>query len=112
MQTAVKVSSMSYALFLDDERNPPDDGSHWVIARSSTEALGLISQLGWPNYVSFDHDLGPGDTAMVFIHAVITQLLNDSADLPFRWTVHSQNPVGRDNIVALLENFERTRIQP
>lgn len=98
---------MAYALFLDDERVPPADGRTWVVARTSAEALAIVVRVGWPDYVSFDHDLGGDDTAMIFIHAAIDMLLAQNAPLPFTWTVHSQNPVGRDNITALLTAFER-----
>jgi len=99
----------NYALFIDDERYPPDDGRIWMIARSSDEALMLIERHGWPMYVSFDHDLGGEDTSMRFIRAALDRLLDNGDQLPFAWTVHSQNPVGRDNIVALLQAFERVQ---
>lgn len=99
----------SWALFLDDERFPPSDSRPWQIARSTAEAMVLIDQMGWPGYVSLDHDLGGDDTAIVFIRTIIERLLDEGRGLPFRWTVHSQNPVGRDNITALLAAFECTQ---
>jgi len=98
---------MNYALFLDDERFPPDDGRKWVVARSSEQALRFIKTFGWPEYVSFDHDLGGEDTAMKFVRPVLDMLLDEDRQIPFGWFVHSQNPVGRDNISALLTSFGR-----
>lgn len=101
----------SWALFLDDERHPPNDGRPWLIARSTAEAMALLDSNGWPDYVSLDHDLGGDDTSMVFLRQVINRLLDEGRDLPFTWTVHSQNPVGRANIEALLSAFERAQAE-
>jgi len=49
---------MTYSLFLDDERFPPNDGKNWEIARNFDDVLKLISTFGAPSYISFDHDLG------------------------------------------------------
>lgn len=101
----------SWALFLDDERHPPNDGRPWLIARSTAEAMALLDSNGWPEYVSFDHDLGGDDTSMVFLRRVIDRLLDEGQDLPFAWTVHSQNPIGKANIEALLNAFERSQAE-
>lgn len=98
---------MAYVLFLDDERFPPDDGRNWVVARSSAVALAIIDQDGWPEFISFDHDLGGDDTAMVFIHGILDTLMDQDRGLPFSWIVHSANPVGAENIAGLLCAFER-----
>ena len=98
---------MTYALFIDDERAPPADGRAWIIARTSAEALAIVHRAGWPDYVSFDHDLGGDDTAMVFVKAVIEILLDHAKPLPFAWTVHSQNPIGAESITGLLAAYQR-----
>jgi hypothetical protein len=102
---------MSYALFLDDERDPPEkcpDGCEkWMVARSFADAIRMASLLT-PSYVSFDHDLGMGGDGMDFARWLVNQDLDGGGRwLPegFRYYVHSQNPVGRDNIVALLEAY-------
>ena len=46
------------ALFLDDERFPPQDGRQWVILRSVQSAKDYIMKHGLPDHVSFDNDLG------------------------------------------------------
>jgi hypothetical protein len=101
---------MSFALFLDDERIPVDDGRNWVIARSSSEALEIIHSRGWPEHISFDHDLGGEDTAMVFVRWLVGKCLDEGISLPFTWFVHSQNPIGRENIEGILNGFNRRGI--
>ena len=49
---------MIWKLFLDDERFPPNSETDWQLARTYSEAVELISRLGMPSYISFDHDLG------------------------------------------------------
>lgn len=112
---------MSYILFIDDERFPPDDGQDWVIARNLDEVRATIARLGMPVFVSFDHDLGD-DTpsgheiarAMVFADLDAASGAEPSDDarglvgaLPadFSFTVHSQNPVGAKNIASILSSY-------
>jgi len=92
-------------LFLDDIRFPPDDS--WEIVRSSKEAIEWLKRNGCPDYMSFDHDLGGDDTAMDVVHWMINKDLDDESFLPttFTFTVHSANPVGRENIYSLLRRY-------
>lgn len=100
---------MTYKLFLDDERFPPDDDNVWLTARSSTEAIGIVIKQGTPNFISFDHDLGGDDTAMRFIWFLIEGHIEGSLDtFPTDYYVHSQNPVGVQNIKGLMDNYIRT----
>lgn len=96
-----------YSLFIDDERQPPKDGNHWVVVKTSDEAISYVSRCGYPKYVSFDHDLGGNDTVMRFVYWILDRCLDRGIPLPFEWTVHSQNPVGRDNIIGILKSFEK-----
>jgi hypothetical protein len=104
---------MSYQLFIDDERDPPDDGWEWIIARSSAEAIMTFHNLGCPEHVSFDHDLGGDDTSIKFIEWVITRCL-ELIDLGINpghitfiesYVIHSQNPVGAQNIDGKIKGF-------
>lgn len=92
---------MSYKLWLDDLRNSPD-GS-WVVVKTFREFRETIQELGLPYFISFDHDLG---------------LLSGSGYDCAKWLVeneyvikdyqvHSQNPVGKENIIGLLENWKK-----
>lgn len=92
---------MTYKLFIDDERFPVTDD--WVIARSTSEAIGVVMSFGVPNFISFDHDLGGEDTSMKFIHWLINFLYDAEQNLKgFDYYVHSQNPIGKDNIEGLM----------
>jgi len=99
---------MTWKLFIDDERFPPDAG-HWKIARDLKEVMCLISIHGSPNYISFDHDLGEGvDTGYDIAKALVQ---SDMSKVSFRFTddfdfyVHSQNPVGKANIECFINNY-------
>ena len=91
---------MSYNLFIDDERFPPDDGKDWTIVRTSYDAILHVAKHGMPRYISFDHDLGGADTSMKFIAWLIEAVLDGRVQIPedFSYYVHSQNPVGAQNI--------------
>lgn len=91
-------------LFIDDIRNAPAD---FLIARTSQEAIDMVKALGIPNFISFDHDLGGNDTAMVFVNWLIDYMLDNDKKFPedFSFTVHSANPVGKLNIENKMKNF-------
>lgn len=93
-------------LFLDDLRNPPT--LTWCVARSYEEAVTLVQKHGFPEHVSFDHDLGDGPTGMDFAHYLIAIDL-DHGIMPknFTYTVHSANPIGAENIATLLDRYIR-----
>jgi hypothetical protein len=99
---------MTYKLFIDDERFPPES---WVgtgpyrIARTSSEAQFYVDTFGMPNFISFDHDLGiyndgVEDTSINFINWLVEAVLDNRVQIPdnFDFYVHSQNPVGKENI--------------
>ena len=100
---------MSYNLFIDDERFPPDDAQDWIIVRSSQEARDVIVQQGPPNFISFDHDLGGEDTAMKVVQFLIdSHLMGFIRRFPTKYYVHSQNPVGAANIRGLMNYYIST----
>lgn len=94
-----------WKLFLDDERFPVEE-TGWQIARSSNQAIEMVKNNGMPRFISFDHDLGDDDTAMNFIHWIIDELHNRQVSIPndFEFDVHSQNPIGAENIRFLMNN--------
>lgn len=103
---------MTYKLFIDDERFPPNnDMSLWVISRSSDQTKQIIEGFGMPSFISFDHDLGGEDTSMVFLKWLEGQLIDRILAFPpgFAYYVHSQNPIGAKNITgkmdALIKHF-------
>lgn len=102
---------MTYKMFLDDVREPswvhngnPDD---WTVCRSMEQAVNVFEDLGWPQLISFDHDLGKDvPTGMDFAHWLVNRdLETGSMPLDFEFCVHSANPVGAANIQGLLDNY-------
>jgi len=73
------------------------------------EAQNVISDLGWPEWISFDHDLGDNvPTGYDLAHWLVEQDL-DLSIMPaqFAYQVHSANPVGAANIQGLLDGYLR-----
>jgi hypothetical protein len=105
-----KPDTFPYRLFIDDLRDPID--ADWRIARTSAEAIGMLEDLGCPSEISFDHDLGGDDTAM----SVVKRLIDLDLDVgctfipaTFIYSIHSANPVGRENIQGLLCQYLAVR---
>lgn len=102
---------MTYQLFIDDERFPPNDNNCWIIAKTSEEAIQKVKDYGFPAYISFDHDLGGEDTSRYFVKWLMNMVIDGKLRIPpgFGFYVHSQNPVGRDwifnNITSLVYHF-------
>lgn len=102
---------MTYKLFIDDERFPATDD--WVIVRSSQEAIAMIIEYGMPYFISFDHDLGGEDTAIRVIRWIIDSFLDGNLEIhpDFDFYVHSQNPIGAENIRKLMSGFIKSEVQ-
>lgn len=100
---------MTYKLFIDDERYPADncDPAEWVIARSFADVKRVISVHGWPLFISFDHDLGEREPSGKDIANWIVDcdMNSNVLDKEFSFTVHSQNPVGAQNIEMFLGQY-------
>jgi len=103
-----------YILFLDDERFPgrglemgPEIDI--VVSRSVEDAKRVVASRGEPFMISFDHDLGEGvQSGYDFAHWLVEMHLDKEIDIKdMHYYVHSANPVGRNNIVSLLERFAR-----
>lgn len=107
---------MTWTLFLDDERTPTWDlGQEVLIARDCDEAERLVQELGCPEVISFDHDLGSDadgkvkPTAMKFLWWLIDEDLDGHIDLNAvkRIIVHSRNETGARNIAELWNDFAK-----
>lgn len=103
---------MYQQLFIDDLRQPPSPD--WVVVRSYAQALAYFDRHGIPNHISFDHDLGELDgsllpTGMDIVKALVEGVLDGRYVLPrdFGYEVHSANPVGRANIIGLMNGLLR-----
>lgn len=103
---------MTYRMFVDDIRNPDwvyvnQDVSDWQVCRTMAEAQDVISDLGWPCWISFDHDLGDNIPTGYDLAKWLVEQDLDSNLMPQGWSyaVHSANPVGAANIKGLLDSY-------
>jgi hypothetical protein len=108
---------MTWFLFLDDLRNPVDAGFRdstargFVVARSTVEAIALVRDKGMPKLMSLDHDLGGADTSMVFLRWLSREFWDGHMTVP-EYHIHSQNPVGRQNIAAFMSSWHKSTKLP
>ena len=98
-------------MYLDDIRIPTEEFD--FIVRSYDEAVKIIKQYGMPNYISFDHDLGVDENGVLLQSGydlakwIVESDLDKKISIPsdFSFNVHSQNPVGKTNIILLFRNY-------
>ncbi|MGV7535225.1 cyclic-phosphate processing receiver domain-containing protein [Mycobacterium kansasii] len=93
---------MTYTLFLDDERHPVDETN--IVVRSFEEAVDYVRANGTPKHVCFDHDLGELRNGYHFA-LWLTDWNMDGNGFPESYSVHSQNPVGADNIRGIMDGY-------
>ena len=113
---------MSYNLFIDDERWPVDvtwctvslrpvyAEGEWMVARTWSEVEELLTTLGMPDFISFDHDLGAEDVS-INGYEIAKRIVD--GDIDGRWSisdefdffVHSKNPIGKANIEQLMIGY-------
>lgn len=122
-------------LFLDDIRNPKDccNGlvpsnlnklywdNDWSIVRSYNTFVAWIVKNGLPDFISFDHDLADIHYSMDFSNPnfngnemtgydcakwLVDYCLDQKLQLP-HFVIHSQNPVGKQNIQGYLLNASK-----
>ena len=120
---------MKKYLFLDDERFPKGvtwchigNVGHWnvdwQIVRSLEEAKAWVLKNGFPDVISFDHDLGEahysmdysdGKTGYDFAKWLINSDMLGTLEIPtdFNFLVHSLNLVGLEKIQKLVLNYLR-----
>ncbi|RMZ59075.1 hypothetical protein D1632_16070 [Chryseobacterium nematophagum] len=111
-------------LFLDDIRYPSEVYKYtrhdlflspdWYIVRSYGQFVNRILEKGFPEMISFDHDLGDMNdpvrnsrsekTGYDCVKWLIEYSLDYELMLP-DFYCHSMNPIGKENIIALLTNF-------
>lgn len=96
-------------IFLDDERPPSEhDEKNYVIVRSYDDFVYTITKFGIPSFISFDHDLGPGKTGHDCAKWLIEFMLDTNQKEKINFVVHSQNPVGAENIKKLIDNWNNS----
>ena len=103
-------------MFLDDIRTAKYD--YDVIVRSYDEALTYVEENGIPNFISFDHDLGCDNKGNIlksgydFAKWLVDMDIDEIYKFPkdFHFNVHSANPIGKNNIEAILNNYLKFKI--
>jgi hypothetical protein len=117
-------------LFLDDIRYPIEAYHYtkqdmflrkdWHVVRNYDQFVNRIMELGLPEIISFDHDLAdqhyidPGSQEYVektgydCAKWLIEYCMDNDADLP-KFYCHSMNPVGKENMESLLNNFKTSK---
>ena len=85
---------------------------------SSDEAIRGMTELGCPDFIDFDHDLGGDDNAMKIVNWMINRDIDRRMDFDpddpfipwnFDFNVHSANPIGADNIRLKLGQYLEQR---
>jgi len=85
-------------LWIDDIRLPPE-GYLW--AKTSSEAIEMISGNDAFNHISFDHDLGGDDTS----RKVVLWLCENNDKWPASARVHSMNPIGKEWLLGMIIRY-------
>lgn len=89
-------------LWVDDERPAPRG---WYWATSVDEAIDVLASCVVVS-MSTDHDLGLGGEAYrIFKWLADAKEIHGFSFWPEELVVHSENPVGRDNILALARRY-------
>lgn len=110
----------NWKLWLDDIRFPPPDDMSWRIARNYDDACWLVKSYGIPISMSLDHDLGLSayagqligndknpETGYDFAKWFCEYVQENNIKMPrgFDYYSHSQNPIGKINIITYMGNF-------
>jgi hypothetical protein len=98
-------------MFLDDIRDPLEN--YDIVVRSYDEAVELVKQNGIPTFISFDHDLGCDEIGNIlksgydFAKWLVDMDIKNIHKFPdnFTFDIHSANPIGKNNIKSILNNY-------
>ncbi len=96
---------MSYKLFLDDLRHPPNDG--FILVKDIDEFKEMVLTFGLPDVIAFDHDLGQGQ-GREGIDAINWLIDDKEFDLrKCEITCHSDNWHGKQNILGKVASWRK-----
>lgn len=95
-------------LFLDDERDPPDES--WTLVRDPVEAKKLLAS-GKVTEASFDHDLGVGCTGYDLLCWLENQVAFKFLKPPGIIRVHSANPVGAARMRQVIDSIYKLSME-
>ncbi|WP_219929430.1 cyclic-phosphate processing receiver domain-containing protein [Sphingobacterium athyrii] len=111
-------------VFLDDIRIPSDLTYYiskeeidqylltdWTVIRSYQDFVTYISENGIPSIISFDHDLGinldntEAESGYDAVKYIVNLIIEQEHRVLPQVLCHSQNPVGKTNILSYWNNF-------
>lgn len=107
---------MKTLIWLDDYRNPFKDD--WLIfspinppydvkwIKNYYDFCKYIISNGLPDGICFDHDLGCTKTGYDCAKFIVEYCFDHNKSLP-EYNCQSANPVGRENITKLFENYKK-----
>ena len=106
-----------WSLWLDDQLTdintpnrwlPKDGNGPWLGAPNVEIAKKLVETLGPPCFMDLDHDLGENDLGEIeeSIHFLKWLYENYENSCP-KYQVHSENPIGRENIHSFMRCWEK-----
>lgn len=104
---------MTTYIFLDDIRNPPDDGHLWKIARDVDSAMRFLFEAWFVRsddiVLSLDHDLGEDTpTGYDLVNHIECAIASQPYFRPkLEMRIHSANPVGRQNMERGIQSIYR-----
>ena len=128
---------MNYNIFLDDVRVPKDvvwvklPLVEWTIIRNYNDFVKYITLTGLPSFVTFDHDLADEHyrpsmyasdghynnyytdgtfkerTGYDCAKWLVNYCMEKNLKVP-QYTVHSMNPVGKNNIINYIEGYKKS----
>ena len=106
-------------LWLDDARDPFSKKIDWLVFSpigrnvdivwldNYQEFVDHIIIFGLPDGICFDHDLGSyKETGYDCAKWLVNYCLDNNKKLP-KYNIQSANPVGKENIDRLLQNFKK-----
>lgn len=105
----------THFLFLDDIRNPPQDGENWTVLRTVDDAWSWLVRNWYMGnsddlfVMSLDHDLGEGvPTGYDFVNKIEAAMMTAHDFRPkLEVVVHSGNPVGAENMARAIRSIYR-----
>lgn len=100
-------------IWLDDERNPEDSyiidnfnsRKNMVWVKTIEEAIELIKNKE-VDFISFDNDLGYEKEGKHLAKWIEEQAFLGNIK-PIKWQVHSQNTIGRKEIITAMQNADK-----
>ena len=97
-------------LWIDDLREPPKTGNNWLWARSVNEAKTAImfqERRYQADFIHIDLDYDAGDYAWDggdYIEVLKWLEHQQLPDTGYTFHIHTMNPVGRDNMRAIINS--------